>query len=110
MVGRQRDQAVQAALRQAAVLQREQFDEVVVHQRRAVEIIRHQREQLGAKEQHIDRHLEQVQRDMQTELARLGDAGTPSGATMPSGSERSTNPAIARRGGGGTGRLDAIVA
>ena len=72
---RERDEAVQTALRQAAVLQREQLDQAVVHQRQQLEqIATHQREQLGAKEQHIDSHLQQVQRDMQAELSRLGDA------------------------------------
>jgi DNA recombination protein RmuC len=72
---RERDEAVEAALRQAALLSREQLEQVAQHQREQLEqVIRHQREQLGSKEQHIDSHLQQVQHDMQSELARLGEA------------------------------------
>lgn len=78
----ERDEAVQAALQQSAVLQREQFEQVTAHHRQQFEqVVAHQREQLGAKEQAIGTHLQQVQQSVHAELAQLGEAVSELGRT-----------------------------
>jgi DNA recombination protein RmuC len=78
-----RDAAVQAALQQAAILQREQLDQASVHQRQLLDqagVL--QREQLGAhlaagqrelsaKKDVIDTRLDQAQAEMRAEMHRL---------------------------------------
>ena len=80
----ERDAAVDAALRQAAVLQREQLEQVTAHNRELLEqsgLL--QREQLGAhlaagerelaaKKDVIDTRLDQVQTEMRAQMERLG--------------------------------------
>ncbi len=80
----ERDAAVHAALQQAAVLQREQLDQVATHHRDLLEQAGvRQREQLGAhlaasqrdlsaKKDVIDTRLDQVQADLRTRMDQLG--------------------------------------
>src|SRR5262245_35225073 len=79
-----RDAAIHAALQQAAVLQREQLEQVTVHHRQLLEqagVL--QREQLGAQlaagqrelaadKELIDARLGQVQGDLRAQMDRLG--------------------------------------
>jgi DNA recombination protein RmuC len=79
-----RDAAVHAALHQAAVLQRQQLDQVAAHHRELLEQAgARQREQLGshlaagerdlsAKKDVIDTRLDQVQAELRAQMERLG--------------------------------------
>ena len=83
-VAEERDRAVTAALQQAAVLQREQLEQVTAHHRELLEqagVL--QREQLGAqlvasqrelsaKKDVIDTRLDQVQTELRSQMDRLG--------------------------------------
>ena len=80
----ERDRAVTAALQQAAILQREQLEQVTAHHRELLEqagVL--QREQLGAqlvasqrelsaKKDVIDTRLDQVQTELRSQMDRLG--------------------------------------
>jgi DNA recombination protein RmuC len=83
-VAQDRDRAITAALQQAAVLQREQLEQVTAHHRELLEqagVL--QREQLGAqllasqrelsaKKDVIDSRLDQVQAELRSQMDRLG--------------------------------------
>ena len=80
----ERDAAVQAALQQAAVLQRQQLEQVTAHHRELMDQAgSRQREQLGAhlaagqqelsaKKDVIDTRLDQVQTELRSQMDRLG--------------------------------------
>jgi len=80
----ERDAAVQAALQQAAVLQRQQLEQVTAHHRELMDQAgSRQREQLGAhlaagqqelsaKKDVIDTRLDQVQTELRAQMERLG--------------------------------------
>jgi len=80
----ERDAAVQAALQQAAVLQRQQLEQVTTHHRELMDQAGlRQREQLGAhlsagqqelaaKKDVIDTRLDQVQTELRAQMERLG--------------------------------------
>jgi DNA recombination protein RmuC len=83
-MAQERDRAINAALQQAAVLQREQLEQVTAHHRELLEqagVL--QREQLGAqlaagqreltaKKDVIDTRLDQVQAELRSQMDRLG--------------------------------------